>query len=65
MEAKLQKKPKRGNYIVQALDKSYKDNTLLFTGRKTITNVLWMPDQIHQAHSHKMYRPSLYKKNLL
>ena len=38
---------KRGGYIVQTLDRSYKDNTLLFTQRKT-TNVLCMSDQIHR-----------------
>ena len=38
MEAKI-KKPKRGNYIVQTPDRSYKDNTLLFTRSKTTTNV--------------------------
>ena len=60
------KKTKRRNYIVQTPDRSYKDNTLLFTRRKTTTNVLFMSDQIHrEAHSHRMYRPSLYKKNLL
>ena len=46
------KKKKRGN-IVQTPDRSYKYNTLLFTRRKTTTNVLCMPDQIHrEAHSH-------------
>ena len=60
------KKPRRGNYIVQTPDRSYKDNTLLFTQRKTTTNVLCMPDQIRrEAHSHRMYRPRPYKKNLL
>ena len=43
----FKKKTKRGNYIVQTQDRSYKDNTLLFTRRKTTTNVLYMPDQIH------------------
>ena len=62
----LKKKPKRGNYIVQTPDRSYKDNTHLFTWRKITTNVLCMLDQIHrEAHSHRMYRPSPYKKNLL
>ena len=62
----FKKKMKRGGCIVQTLDRSYKDNTLLFTRRKTTTNVLCMPDQIHhEAHSHQMYRPSPYKKNLL
>ena len=67
MEAKLKKKNlERGNYIVQNPVKSYKDNTLLFTRRKTATSVLCMPDQIHrEAHSHRMYRPSPYKKTLL
>ena len=37
MEAKL-KKTKR-DYIVKTPDRSYKDNTLLFTRRKTTTNV--------------------------
>ena len=35
MEAKLKKKPKRGGYIVQTPDRSLKDNTLIFTRRKT------------------------------
>ena len=39
--------PKRRNYIVQTADRSYKDNTLLFTWRKT--NVLCMPDQMCYA----------------
>ena len=57
MEATLEKKTqKRGNYIVQTPDRSYKDNTLLITRRKTTTNVLCMSDQIHsEAHSHRMY----------
>ena len=64
MEAKLQKKPKRGDYIVQTLDRSYKDNTLLFEGKQQ--SMLCMPDQIHhETCSHWMYQPSLYKKNLL
>ena len=41
-------KNKRGNYFVQIPDRSYNDNTLLFTQRKTTTNVLCMPDQIHR-----------------
>ena len=45
------KKTKTGNYIVQIPDWSYKDNTLLFTRRP--------------INSHRMYRPSPYKKNLL
>ena len=50
------KKMKRGGYIVQTLDRSHKDNPLLFTQRKTTTNVLCMSDQIHhEAHSHRMY----------
>ena len=67
MEAKLEKKKKkRGNYIVQTPDRSSKDNSLLFTRRKTSTNMLCMPDQIHrEAHSHRMYWPNPYKKNLL
>ena len=60
------KKPKRGGYIIQTPGRSYKDNTLLFTWRKTTTNVLGMSDQIHhEAHSHRMYRSSPYKENLL
>ena len=54
--SKALKKTKRGGYIVQTPDRSYKDNTLLFTQRKTTTNVLCMSDQIHhEAHSHRMY----------
>ena len=65
MEAKLQKQRKRGIYMVQTPDRSYKDNILLFTRRKTTTNVLCMPDQIHtEENSHRMYRPSPYKNNL-
>ena len=65
MEAKL-KKTKRGGYIVQTPDRSYKDSKLLFTRRKTTTNVLCTSDQIHRkAHSQRMYRPRLYKKTLL
>ena len=46
------KKTKSGGYIVPTPDRSYNDNTLLFTRRKTTTNVLCMPDQIHrEAHS--------------
>ena len=52
----FKKKLKRGGYTVQTPDRSYKDNTLLFTRRKTITNMLCMSDQIHcEAHSHRMY----------
>ena len=57
------KKPEKGGCIVQTLDRSYKDNTLLFTRRKTTTYVLCMSDQIHrETHSHRMYRPRPYKK---
>ena len=50
------KKTKIGGYIVQTPDKSYKDNTLLFTQRNITTNVLCMSDQIHrEAHRHQMY----------
>ena len=60
------KKPKRGGYIVLTLEKSYKDKTLLFTRRKTTTNLLCISDQIHrETHSHWMYWPSPYKKKLL
>ena len=60
------KKMKTGGYIFQTPDRSFKDNTLLFTRRKTTTNVLCMSDQIdRKAHSHWMYRPSPYKKNVL
>ena len=38
------KKRKEGNYIVQTPDRSYKDNTFLFTRRKTTTNVLCISD---------------------
>ena len=51
------KKPKRGGYIVQTPDRSYNYNTLLFTWRKTTTNVLCISDRIHrEVHSHRMYR---------
>ena len=61
--SKALKKTKRGDYIVQTPDK---DDTLLFTRRKTTTNALCMSDQIHhEAHSHRKYLPSPYKKNLL
>ena len=53
---KKKKKRERECYIVQIPHRSYKDNTLLFTQRKTTTNVLCMSDQIHrEAHSHQMY----------
>ena len=59
------KKTKR-DYIIQTLDKSYEDNTLLFTRRKTTTNVLCISEQIHsEAHSHRMYQLNPYKKSLL
>ena len=47
-------------------DRSNKDNSFLFTRRKTTTNMLCMPDKIHrEAHFYRMYQPSPYKKNLL
>ena len=53
LKKKKKKKTKRGSYIVQTPDRSYKDNTLLFTQRKTTTNALCMSDQIHrEAYSH-------------
>ena len=62
----FKKKPKRGGYIVQTPDKSYKDNPLWFTRTETTTNVLYMSDQIHhETHSHRMYQPGPYQKNLL
>ena len=45
-EWKQSLKKKKGNYIVQTPDRSYKDNTLFFTRRKTATNMLCMPDQM-------------------
>ena len=52
--------------IAQASALNIEDNKLLFTRRKTTTNVLCLPDQIHcEAHSHWMYWPSPYKKNFL
>ena len=41
--------------IVQTPDRSYKDNTLLFTRTKRTSNMLCMSNQIlRKAHSHRM-----------
>ena len=45
-------------------DRSYKDNTLLFTQRKTTTNVLYMLDQIHhEAHTDLAHIRKTYSAN--
>ena len=46
METKLWRKPKRGGYIVQTPDRSYEDNILLFTRRKTTTNACQTKDTV-------------------
>ena len=60
METRLQKKLKRGSYIVQTLYRSYKDNTFLFEAKQQPTcharpNTLWNIKCTRLAHIREIF----------
>ena len=65
MEAKLQKKLKRGNYIVQTSDRSYKDKTFLFTKQQPMCHACQkhiLIESTDLAHLRKTYRVNNMKE---